>query len=209
MFRLNRPLLDARLVCGLSCLLVLASNSTALSQVDAEKDENDWSHSVRFPEKEKPISLFNGKDFTGWEGHIGKYFSIEDGVIVAKNEKANAPPVSFLQQMLRDLIHSESMEESQRFAALVQEYLGAVLSSPNRGVKQAPLWVLAGVEMPAALVELGFMTNPAEARRLGDPKTQARIAEALADAVAAFRFELDLRRGVAERSAVSEQSAGE
>ena len=53
------------------------------------------------------------------------------------------------------------------------------------------------------------MTNPAEARRLEDPKTQARIAEALADAVAAFRFELDLRRGVAERSAVSEQSAGE
>ena len=54
----------------------------------------DWSKSVKFPEGEKPLALFNGKDFTGWEGHTDKYFSIEDGVIVAKNSKENAPKVS-------------------------------------------------------------------------------------------------------------------
>jgi N-acetylmuramoyl-L-alanine amidase len=115
-------------------------------------------------------------------------------------------PTSFLQQTLQDLIHSESMEESQRLAALVQEYLGAALRGPNRGVKQAPFWVLAGVEMPAVLIELGFMTNLSEGKQLADPVIQSRMAEAIADAVAAFRFELDLRHGVTERS---RKAAGE
>lgn len=55
---------------------------------------DDWSASVKFAEGEKPVPLFNGKDFDGWEGNIDKYFSVKDGVIVARNEKDNAPKVS-------------------------------------------------------------------------------------------------------------------
>jgi len=54
----------------------------------------DWSKSVQFPKSEKATWLFNGKDFTGWEGNIDKYFSIEKGEIVARNSKKNAPTVS-------------------------------------------------------------------------------------------------------------------
>lgn len=53
----------------------------------------DWSASVKFPDSEKPVALFNGKDTEGWEGHA-KYFSVKDGIIVARNEKENAPKVS-------------------------------------------------------------------------------------------------------------------
>lgn len=35
--------------------------------------------------KRETIELFNGKDLTGWTGHIGKYWSVKDGVIVGKN----------------------------------------------------------------------------------------------------------------------------
>src|SRR5262245_938887 len=60
---------------------------------------DDWAASVKFPASEKPVPLFNGKDFEGWEGNTGeggtqKYFSIKDGVIVARNEVENAPKVS-------------------------------------------------------------------------------------------------------------------
>lgn len=54
----------------------------------------DWSSSVKFPEGEQPVALFNGKSFEGWEGHTDKYFSIQDGVIIAKNGADNAPAVS-------------------------------------------------------------------------------------------------------------------
>lgn len=57
---------------------------------------SDWSETqiAKLPKSEKPIHLFNGKDFEGWEGHTDKYWSITDGVIVGRNDKENAPKVS-------------------------------------------------------------------------------------------------------------------
>ncbi len=37
---------------------------------------------------------------------------------------------------------------------------------PNRGVRQAPFYVLIGAEMPAILVEVGYVTNGTENKRL-------------------------------------------
>jgi CubicO group peptidase (beta-lactamase class C family) len=56
----------------------------------------DWSEEQvsKLPAGESPVRLFNGKDLSGWEGHIGKYFSVESDAIVGKNEKDNAPKAS-------------------------------------------------------------------------------------------------------------------
>src|SRR5205085_6693624 len=77
----------------LAAAIVLASLFGFSSGAD------DWSSSVKFPASEKPVKLFNGKNFDGWEGNTGengtpKYFTIQDGVIVARNEADNAPAVS-------------------------------------------------------------------------------------------------------------------
>jgi N-acetylmuramoyl-L-alanine amidase len=50
-------------------------------------------------------------------------------------------------------------------------------------VKQAPFAVLSGVNMPAVLVEVGFLTNAAEEKRLRAAAAQQALARALADAV--------------------------
>src|SRR6266705_1971043 len=80
---------------------VLAFSLTLLGRLfiaaPAAADGGDWAASVNFPPSEKPLRLFNGKDFEGWEGNTGengtpKYFSIKDGAIVARNEADNAPP---------------------------------------------------------------------------------------------------------------------
>lgn len=70
-----------------ACLVALATIA------HAAEPAADWSASVKFPAAEKPVKLFNGKDLEGWEGHA-QYFSVKDGVIVAKNGKDNAPKVS-------------------------------------------------------------------------------------------------------------------
>ena len=56
----------------------------------------DWSDEQvsKLPSGEQPVHLFNGKDLTGWEGYIGKYFSVEKGAIVGKNDKDNPPKAS-------------------------------------------------------------------------------------------------------------------
>jgi N-acetylmuramoyl-L-alanine amidase len=142
---------------------------------------------------------------TASDAEAGRLAALENA---AGPEGSGAVPTSFLQDTLQGLMQAESMEESARFAALVQSKLGGVTASKNRGVKQAPFWVLAGVEMPAVLVELGFMTNGVESRRLADPGEQGRIADALAEAVVNFRRELDLRRGIASKSTFAPGGAG-
>jgi hypothetical protein len=77
----------------------LMFSAFSLLAVSAWADGGNWAATVNFPAGEKPIPLFNGKDFDGWEGNTGengteKYFTIQDGVIVARNEASNAPAVS-------------------------------------------------------------------------------------------------------------------
>jgi hypothetical protein len=83
----------------LSWALGLALLAPAAAAADDAKPGADWSASVQFPASETPVRLFNGQDFTGWEGNTGAggtvtYFTIQGGVIVARNEKENAPKVS-------------------------------------------------------------------------------------------------------------------
>jgi CubicO group peptidase (beta-lactamase class C family) len=56
----------------------------------------DWSEEQisKLPSGEIVERLFNGIDLTGWRGHIGKYFSVENGVIVGRNGQENAPKSS-------------------------------------------------------------------------------------------------------------------
>jgi N-acetylmuramoyl-L-alanine amidase len=49
----------------------------------------------------------------------------------------------------------------------------------DKGVKQAPFYVLLGAQMPAVLVETGFISNPRECKRLITPKYQERLCEAI------------------------------
>ena len=59
-------------------------------------DPLDWSGQQveKLPASETPIRLFNGQDLTGWQGQTGKYFNVENGIIVARNTAENAPKAS-------------------------------------------------------------------------------------------------------------------
>ncbi|MBN1962823.1 MAG: N-acetylmuramoyl-L-alanine amidase [Deltaproteobacteria bacterium] len=78
--------------------------------------------------------------------------------------------------------------ESQRFAALVQQSVCSRLKQPNRGVLQAPFYVLRFVNMASVLVEVGFLSNPSECLRLNTPNYQRKIAQALAAAILTHVF---------------------
>jgi N-acetylmuramoyl-L-alanine amidase len=50
-------------------------------------------------------------------------------------------------------------------------------------VAQAPFFVLRGAGMPAVLLETGFITNATEAKLLGHPNYQQKIADAMAEGI--------------------------
>ncbi|MFZ5817366.1 MAG: N-acetylmuramoyl-L-alanine amidase [Bacillota bacterium] len=76
--------------------------------------------------------------------------------------------------------------ESRRLAGLAQAELVRALGLADRGVKQRPFNVIRYSEAPAILVEMGFMTNPAEEQLLLSEWGQQQAAEALLRAVEAF-----------------------
>ena len=106
-----------------------------------------------------------------------------------------------LKAILWDLMQSEFLTESSRLAEIVQDAMTRSLRIPNRGVKQAGFYVLGGAAMPAVLIEIGFVTNPREERRLRDSKYRYDIARAILSGIAEYKRHWDQRmRAAAERS---------
>jgi N-acetylmuramoyl-L-alanine amidase len=97
--------------------------------------------------------------------------------------------------LLGDLISTEHLDESSAFAQSVQHELGT-LPLRSRGVKQAMFVVLSGVQMPAALVEVGFVTHRGDESAINGTAGRKAIVEALERAVSAFGERYDARRGV-------------
>ncbi len=88
--------------------------------------------------------------------------------------------------VLWDLAQSAHLKESSEIAEAIQVELNAVSDTASRGIKQAPFRVLVGATMPAVLLEVAFISNPEEEKRLRSPEFQQTVADAVARAVARF-----------------------
>lgn len=93
---------------------------------------------------------------------------------------AQAPKGDPLSFIINDMAQNEHLRESMDLAVSVQRGLRSVHPGPDRGVKQANFAVLRGAFMPAALVELGFGTNRADAAYMCSGTGQRQMASAIA-----------------------------
>ena len=115
----------------------------------------------------------------------------------AETENASASnSASDLNLILWDLAHQAYVGESSRFAQAIQEEMNSATSVANRGVKQAPFKVLVGATMPAALVEVGFISNPEEEAKLQTEEFQNLMVEALTRAVQRYKTDYETRIGL-------------
>jgi N-acetylmuramoyl-L-alanine amidase len=108
-----------------------------------------------------------------------------EGMAAAASSSAQPSADDPLAFILADLKRSEAHAGSSRLAYTVHQRLIAETHAEDRGVQQAPLYVL-GVDCPAVLLELGFLSHPEESARLKDPEYQDRLVSAIAGAVKAY-----------------------
>ena len=71
-----------------------------------------------------------------------------------------------IMMILWDMAQSAFIKQSSELAENIQRELNSLLGTRNRGIKQAPFKVLTGVACPAILVEIAFISNPEEERKL-------------------------------------------
>jgi N-acetylmuramoyl-L-alanine amidase len=112
-------------------------------------------------------------------------------------EDDQAPkPGEDLDFILRNMQMNEYLRESARAAELVQGEIERVHTGDNRGVKQSNiLAVLNTARRPAILVEMGYSTNPQDARILTNRKSQQSLATAIADAIVDYLLEYERKTG--------------
>ncbi len=91
--------------------------------------------------------------------------------------------------ILSDLQDADALQSSSRLAYDIHEQLVQKLGAEDRGVKQAPFYVLAGARMPAVLLEVGFISHGEEGRKLRTREYQEKVAEAVVDGIRMFRSE--------------------
>lgn len=85
------------------------------------------------------------------------------------------------------LAQSAYMRQSEKLASLIESQFEDRVNRRSRGVHQAGFYVLWSASMPAVLVELGFLTNPGEARFLNSERGQTYLASAIFRAVRDYK----------------------
>lgn len=123
----------------------------------------------------------------GIETYHLDFTSDRSAIAVAARENASSERgVSEQETILRDLVLTSKRNDSIQLARAVQ---GSLVTNLGRrydkvrdlGVKGAPFVVLIGANIPAVLIETGFISNAREAKRLKDAKYVDHLTDSIVD----------------------------
>ena len=93
--------------------------------------------------------------------------------------------------LIYELTNAGNMQISEQLAEKMERQFRERAQRRSRGVKQAGFQVLYEASMPAVLIELGFLSNPAEARYLSTEYGQSIMASAIFRAIRDFKERVD------------------
>ncbi len=126
---------------------------------------------------------------SGVETYILNLSTSEEARRLAARENATTRRgISDLEYILRDLVKTARTNDSVRLASSVQGRLVRRLRAKysrikGNGVKGAPFYVLVGTRMPSVLVEVSFISNSREEKRLKSNKYLKEVAAGISSGV--------------------------
>jgi N-acetylmuramoyl-L-alanine amidase len=105
-------------------------------------------------------------------------------LVAARENNMSAHQLSELERILRDLHETDRTNQSALLAGMTQTALIGYMTArklqvPNRGVDGAPFMVLLRTDMPSILIEIGFLSNTGEAKRLRQRDYQQTLAQGI------------------------------
>lgn len=92
-------------------------------------------------------------------------------------------------------MQDQYMEQSIKFADLIQQNFSKNTPLTDRGVRQAGFLVLRATTMPSVLVELGFISNREEEKYLNRKENQDKMVDAIYEAFVNYKRVLEKKNG--------------
>ncbi len=93
----------------------------------------------------------------------------------------------FSKQSILNFLNREKIVASNKLAIDVQKNILTQTRKKYKivdgGVREAPFWVLVGAQMPAILIEIGYITHPSEGKRIANKSFQDILVKGIADGV--------------------------
>lgn len=118
------------------------------------------------------------------------YPTLEDRITMANDARADVfismHANKYYKSSVRGMETFYSREDSKAFAGYLHNSVLPITGFPNRGLKQADYKVIRHTTMPAALMEIGFLSNPEEEKQLLDSDFRQKVAEGIAVAIAQY-----------------------
>ncbi len=119
--------------------------------------------------------------------------------LAARENKGSRKSLSDLRKILSTLIQTESTELSALLAREIKQTIRHRIATKYQlerlHIKTALFYVLVGSQAPSVLLEIGFVTNPREAKRLSQKDYQTQLSKAIAEGVVQY-FEVIKSRKV-------------
>jgi N-acetylmuramoyl-L-alanine amidase len=112
--------------------------------------------------------------------------------VAARENATTQAATAELASILGDLRLADQSQRSTRFAQLVERAATSAIAarygdSVDGGVHTAGFYVLVGADMPSVLLETSYISNSTEEQRLGSEEYRQMLADAIANAVKAYR----------------------
>jgi len=115
----------------------------------------------------------------------------EEALRVARGESEALPVFGGgtrdIEVILWEMAQARYIEQSAVLAQLVESSLRERVVMSPRAIQQAPFRVLVGANMPAVLIEMGFITNPDQERLLTSETFQGSLVQAVVDSLTRYR----------------------
>lgn len=98
----------------------------------------------------------------------------------------------FSKQSILNFLNREKIVASNKLAIDVQKNILTQTRKKYKivdgGVREAPFWVLVGAQMPAILIEMGYITHPSESKRIANKAFQDTLVKGIADGVESYFY---------------------
>jgi N-acetylmuramoyl-L-alanine amidase len=92
-----------------------------------------------------------------------------------------------IEVILWEMAQARYIDQSAAFARTVEAALRERIGMSRRAIQPAPFRVLGGANMPAILVEMGFLSNAQQEQQLASDDYQNAVVQALVEGIVRFR----------------------